>query len=207
MLFFRRKQKAQQALVEEAVSEPFEIPAVVRFERSITHDEVKRVESELRVLRVEKEALGEVLTRIFEAAASGRITSEERDRLVAKYREQLSKLDSTIKHNERIISLYQLEEARSELIKMFQTKFLELNRKIEEIRKALGLEAAPSTEVKLAPAVKPQAPASPKARAEAPAKREAEPVRRRSKADEELEKLKEDLQRELEKLEQMELEV
>ncbi|MHC1585933.1 MAG: hypothetical protein ACXQTV_00115 [Candidatus Hecatellaceae archaeon] len=203
LFFRRRRQESQKAVVEEEVKS-FEIPAVLRFERSVSPEEVRRAESELRVLRVEKEALGEVLTRIFEAAASGRITSDERDKLVAKYKEQLSRIDSSIQHDERIISLHQLEETRAELIKMFQTKFLEINSKIEEIRRKLGLEAGPPVEVKLSPAA-PTPP--PKEKPAAPPKREAEPVRRRSRADEELEKLKEDLQRELEKLEQMELEV
>ncbi|HID19017.1 TPA: hypothetical protein EYP27_05705 [Candidatus Bathyarchaeota archaeon] len=179
------------------------MPAILRFERSVGAEEIKRAESELRVLGVEREALGEVLTRIFEAAASGRITSEERDKLVSKYKEQLSRLDSTIQHSERLISLHKLEEARAELIKMFQTKFVEINSKIEDIRRKLGLEVKAATEVELAPT-----PPPPKKEVKPPPpKKAAEPVRRRSKADEELERLREDLQKELEKLEQMELEM
>ncbi|RLI15775.1 MAG: hypothetical protein DRO43_00185 [Candidatus Hecatellales archaeon] len=205
-MFFlkRRKPKAPKAVVKEEEA-PFEIPAILRFERSVGTEEIKRAESELRVLSVEREALGEVLTRIFEAAASGRITSEERDKLIAKYKEQLSRLDSTIQHSERILSLHKLEEARAELIKMFQTKFVEINSKIEEIRKKLGLEVKAAAEVPIAPA--PPAPPKKEVKPPPPKKEAAEPVRRRSKADEELERLREDLQKELEKLEQMELEV
>jgi len=202
-MFFlkRRKPEALKAVLKEEA--PFEMPAILRFERSVGAEEIKRAESELRVLGVEREALGEVLTRIFEAAASGRITSEERDKLVSKYKEQLSRLDSTIQHSERLISLHKLEEARAELIKMFQTKFVEINSKIEDIRRKLGLEVKAATEVELAPT-----PPPPKKEVKPPPpKKAAEPVRRRSKADEELERLREDLQKELEKLEQMELEM
>jgi hypothetical protein len=202
-MFFlkRRKPEAPKAVLKEEA--PFEMPAILRFERSVGAEEIKRAESELRVLGVEREALGEVLTRIFEAAASGRITSEERDKLVSKYKEQLSRLDSTIQHSERLISLHKLEEARAELIKMFQTKFVEINSKIEDIRRKLGLEVKAATEVELAPT-----PPPPKKEVKPPPpKKAAEPVRRRSKADEELERLREDLQKELEKLEQMELEM
>jgi len=204
MFFLRRRKPEPPKAVGERAEASFEIPAILRFERTVGGEELKRAESELRVLSVEREALSEVLTRIFEAAASGRITSEERDRLVAKYKEQLSRLDSTIQHSERIISLHKLEEARAELIKMFQTKFLEINSKIEELKSKLGLEAKAEMEVPLTPAPPPPREAKPP-----PAKKEAAqpPARRRSKADEELEKLKEDLQKELEKLEQMELEV
>ncbi len=204
MLFLRRRKKQEaEVKVEEAPS--FEIPAILRFEKSIGPEEVKRAESELRIASVEREALGEVLTRIFEAAASGKISSDERDKLVAKYKEQLSKLDSTIQHSERIISLYKLEETRAELIKMFQTKFLEINSKIEDLRRRLGLEVKETEELKLTR----ETPAPPKKEEKAPPARETltPPPKRKSKADEELERLRADLQKELEKLEQMELEV
>lgn len=205
MFFLKRKKtEAAGAAVRGELSPSFEVPTILRFERSVGAEEVRRAESELRVLSVEREALGEVLTRIFEAAASGKITSEERDKLVAKYKEQISRLDSSIQHSERIISLHKLEEARAELIKMFQTKFVEINSKIEDIRRKLGLEAKAKVEVPLAPSPPPPRETKPQ-----PPRREApsEPVKRRSKADEELERLREDLQKELEKLEQMELEV
>jgi hypothetical protein len=203
-LLFLKRRKKEKAEVKVEETSSFEIPAILRFEKSIGPEEVKRAESELRIAGVEREALGEVLTRIFEAAASGKISSGERDKLVAKYKEQLSRLDSTIQHSERIISLYKLEEARADLIKMFQTKFLEINSKIEEIRRKLGLEVKEAEELKLVR----ETPAPPRKEEKPPPPKEAPtPTPRRSRADEELERLRADLQKELEKLEQMELEV
>ena len=93
-----------------------------------------------------------------------------------------------------------MEETRAELVKMFQEKFKEIYVKIDEIRRKLGV-APKQVEVKV-PVVKEVKPAV----REKPTPTPTPSTPRRSKADEELEKLRQDLQKELEKLEQIELE-
>jgi len=194
------KKKKEEKVENEKPAQPFTAPDFLKVEKSFTREDVEKARSELRVSSVEKEILSESLTRLYEAAAEGRITPEERDRLVAKYREQLSKIDSVLDYNQKIISLYELEETRAELVKMFQEKFKEINVKIDEIRRKLGV-APKQVEVKV-PVVKEVKPAV----REKPTPTPTPSTPRRSKADEELEKLRQDLQKELEKLEQIELE-
>jgi len=194
------KKKKEEKVENEKPAQPFTAPDFLKVEKSFTREDVEKARSELRVSSVEKEILSESLTRLYEAAAEGRITPEERDRLVAKYREQLSKIDSVLDYNQKIISLYELEETRAELVKMFQEKFKEINVKIDEIRRKLGV-APKQVEVKV-PVVKEVKPVV----REKPTPTPTPSTPRRSKADEELEKLRQDLQKELEKLEQIELE-
>jgi DNA-binding transcriptional MerR regulator len=210
LLFFKRKKKEKEEVKgkDEKTSSPTTISPSLKIEKSFSVEDVNRARSELRVSSVEKEILSESLTRLYEAAAEGRITPEERDRLVAKYREQLSKIDSVLDYNQKIISLYELEETRAELVKMFQEKFQEVNTKIEEIRRKLGLTPKHVTELKLTPTSTPKPvvrESKPSVTHEKPSPPPS-PAPRRSKADEELEKLRQDLQKELEKLEQIELE-
>ncbi len=194
------KKKKEEKVENEKPAQPFTAPDFLKVEKSFTREDVEKARSELRVSSVEKEILSESLTRLYEAAAEGRITPEERDRLVAKYREQLSKIDSVLDYNQKIISLYELEETRAELVKMFQEKFKEINVKIDEIRRKLGVSPK-QVEVKV-PVVKEVKPVV----REKPTPTPTPSTPRRSKADEELEKLRQDLQKELEKLEQIELE-
>jgi len=180
----------------------------LRVEKSFTPEMVNKTKSELRLSSLEREILGDALTHLYEAAAAGRITEEERDRLSAKYKESLSKLDSTIDRNQKILGLYDLEETRADLVKMVQEKLTELNVKIEEIRRGLGVVPPPAKEV---PEVKfsltpvPEKEEKPKPAEKAPAATPHTP--RKTKADETLEKLREDLQKQMEKLEQIEMEV
>ena len=198
---FRKKEKEKEEKENPQIPKTIVLPESIKVEKSLTHDEFEKIKNELRILNVEREVLSESLTRIYEAAAEGRITEEEKEKLLAKYRSQISKLNDTIEHNQRIVSLYELEETRIELVKMFTEKFMEINNKIEEIRKKLGLAPKEFIEQKLIP--KPITTATKEAK---PAIQAEKPQPKRSKADEELERLKEELQRELEKLEQIELE-
>lgn len=210
LLFFKRRKKEEKikSKNEKSSSSAITITPTLKIEKSFSIEDVSRARSELRVSSIEKEILSETLTRLYEAAAEGRITSEERDRLVAKYREQLSKIDSVLDYNQKIISLYELEETRAELVKMFQEKFQEVNTKIEEIRRKLGLTPKHMTELKLT-STQPSKPTIKESKSPVYHEKPSPPptpTPKKSKADEELEKLRQDLQKELEKLEQIELE-
>lgn len=217
MLFFGKK-KEQKEPVEKAEppkeSKPIlpetvkpTIPETVKIEKSLTTEDVNKAKSELRVASIEREAWGETLARIYEASAEGKITVEERDNLVEKYKDQLSKFDVVLDRNQKVISLYELEETRAELLKMFNDKFKDLSSKIDEVRNRLGFTPKIVSEIKFTPTSvekpKPHPPAE-KSTATPPATATTTP--RKTKADEELDKLREDLQKELEKLEQIEME-
>jgi len=185
-------------------------------DKSLNDQEVERSRSKLRTSGTEKEILSETLTRLYEAASEGRLTPTERDQLVAKYQKHLSSVTSTFEHSERLLSLHELEETRTDLVTLFQDKFKELNVKIDDIRKRVDVKPSQAMAIKLPPLTPPTPLVGEKAQeskmptTEKPAPPTTTPTTpaapRRTKADDTLEKLRKDLQKELEKLEQIEME-
>lgn len=213
-LFGRKKEEPKEKPKEEPPLE--KALYTLSAERSLNDQAVERSRSKLRTSGTEKEILSETLTRLYEAASEGRLTPTERDQLVAKYQSQLSSATSTFEHSERLLGLHELEESRAELVKMFQDKFKELNVNIEDLRKRVDVKPSQVMAVKLPPLTPLTPPAGEKApeikmpTTEKPVPPTTTPTTpaapRRTKADDTLEKLRKDLQKELEKLEQIEME-
>jgi len=213
-LFGGKKEEPKEKPKEEKPLE--KVLYTLSGDKSLNDQEVERSRSKLRTSGTEKEILSETLTRLYEAASEGRLTTIERDQLVAKYQNQLSSVTSTFEHSERLLGLHELEETRAELIKMFQDKFTELNVKIDDIRKRVDVKPSQAMAIKLPPLTPPTPPAGEKApeikmpTTEKPVPPTTTPTTpaapRRTKADDTLEKLRKDLQKELEKLEQIEME-
>jgi hypothetical protein len=211
MLFFGRKkeEKPKESPKEEKPLE--KILYNLSVDRSFKIQDVERTRSKLRVTGTEKEILSDVLTRVYEASSEGMLTPTERDQLISKYQRQLSSITSDFEHSEKLLSLHELEESRSELVKMFQDKFNELNVKIEEIRKRVDIKPGQIMSVKLPPVTSPTEEKAtetklPTTEKPTPTTHTPTPTPRRTKADDTLERLRKDLQKELEKLEQIEME-
>jgi hypothetical protein len=209
----RKKEEPREAKPLESVLPTLSV------DRSFNVQDVERARSSLRISGTEKEILSETLTRLYEASTDGRLTPTERDQLVSKYQRQLSSVTSTFEHSERLLSLHELEETRAELVNMFQDKFKELNVKIEDVRKRVNVKPSHVMAVKLPPLTPPTtltSPAREKPQESKPPTTEktapptATPTTpaapKKTKADDTLDKLRKDLQKELEKLEQIEME-
>lgn len=213
MLFSWRKKKENQTQninqppVPQNPTPDLLLSSFPRAVKTFTSEDVGHAKNELRVSGVEREILGEALTRLYEYSAEGKLTPEERDRLAGKYKEQILKLDSSISTDQKIISLHELEEMRGELMKMFQDKFGELNNKIDEIRKGLGVgpREVPETRPTIGSLLEKEF-RTPSSEKPVTTVTTAPAARRVRGADEALEKLRQDLQKELEKLEQIEME-
>jgi hypothetical protein len=111
--------------------------------KTVSDEVVKDAKDKLRVLELEREILSYAIRRLYEAQAEGKITVEERDSLILKYREDLERVKQEIARGESIIALNELERMQEEFIKMFSERFETLNRRIEELRTITRL--APST--------------------------------------------------------------
>ncbi|MFQ5761866.1 MAG: hypothetical protein ACE5PO_02420 [Candidatus Bathyarchaeia archaeon] len=212
MFFSWRKKKPEEAR-ESSPAGPtaysLETAAWMKIEKSLAVDDVGRAKTTLRLNSVERDIMAEALTRLYEATAEGRLTPEERDRLASKYREQLNQLDTSVSHSQQVINLHELEETRNELIKLFQDKFGEINVKISDMRKTLGVTPRETSRFRpptLLPSEREKAPTEEITEKPPAAPEAATPPARRRRADEELRKLTDDLRKELERLEQMELE-
>ncbi len=215
-LVFRLKkafQKIEPKKDEKTYSEENASPSgttiPIKVECSIGPEEVNKAKEELNLLGLEKEITSYAITRLFEAEAEGKITREERIQLVNKYKEEMTNLNSQIEKKQMMVKLNELENAQSELVKMFHDKFGEINKHIKVIRNTLKVSTKEITTIIPNKLVKPQkgentiTPKEEKA-VEKPAPRSITPPK--TKADEKIEEIQEEVLKMLERLEQMETE-
>lgn len=162
---------------------------------TISDLKLERTQNELKTLHIERDIVSYALTRLIEAEAQGRITEDEKDRLLSKYKEDMSRLEKSVEEREMIVDLHELESMQSNLLGMFQKRFDDISSRIEEVRSELGLEAKATREI-IAEKVEEEIeekPPEPQMPVQAP-------------AEDKIRKMKEEVKRDLEKLEQMEVE-
>lgn len=162
---------------------------------TVSEEEASRAERELRLLEIEKSIAEDALSKLYEAEASGLITSADREKISRRYESYLKEAEVKMNECRLLIRLRRLEVGRAELLAMLAGKLEALDRRIEELRSMLS-ERRRRTQ--------PQ----PKSTVERRTGRtEVEPVKPEESGDDELQKLQEEIRAALEKLEQIELEV
>jgi len=174
---------------------------------SLNLADVERAKKTLDLLSLERDALSMAISKFFEAEDEGEITKEEREKLSKSYEERVKALSDKIRQTELVVGLYELEKIREEILKRFDAKLSETNAKIEELRKELKLEV-PVEEEKKVPAKKEKE----KAPAEEKEKEETEEKTKqrgkpRSELEERIEKLRQEVLKELEELEKLEIDI
>ncbi|MEM3045736.1 MAG: hypothetical protein QW057_01480 [Candidatus Bathyarchaeia archaeon] len=201
-LFGQKKERRAEPPGDQPKAEQ---PPASRVQLTVTQTAADRARRELRLLEVQRDVAQYALTRIFEAEAGGQITQEERDRLAERYKSEMKMLEERIGREQMLVELRELELGQSELVKIFDEKFNELDRRIQAIRVKLGYTVAPQepqAQAKPAAEPEPESPAGRKPRAPRPPRDEPP----KSKAEMEIERLQEEVRKALEKLEQIELE-
>ena len=184
--------------------QPLEVPEArerwsLRVERSITPDDAKKARDELRIMDLEREVLSYAIRRLYEAQAEGKISEEERERLAQGYKERMLEIKDMISRNESIVALHELEAMQEDLTKLFNERFDEVNRKIEELRSSL--EVKPIMEVPVPSPAPPSAPAEKEKRmARKP------PAPRKTEAEKRIEEIRAEVEKVLERLGQIEVE-
>jgi len=180
--------------------------------------QVEAARTQVRTLTLQREILGMVMKRLFEAEDNAEISREERERLSKNYEAEMRQVDEQLKKAELIVSLNELEEIRSNIIEQFQQTLAKTQQQIDLIIKELNLpqpvpEAKTEPKPKTAPKPRPRRRRPrPPPRIEEPEEEEAEeeePSSRKEKREsieDRLNKLKEDVLKELEELERLELE-
>lgn len=173
-------------------------PKVVR---SISHEEATKAKDELRLLDLEREILSDAIRKLYEAHAEGKITEEERERIAQTYKSRMAVVKEAISKNESLIALHELEMMREDLVKLFNERFDELNKKIEDLRVKLRIETVKEVPVPI-PLTEGKGPI-----AEAAVKRRAQvKPSQKTEADRRVEEIKAKVERVLEKLEKVEIE-
>jgi hypothetical protein len=208
MLFGRKKptEEPTPATAPAAITklEPFPIPDAIQ--KTVTESDIAKARNKLRVANLERDIIGDALTKIYEAEAKGTINEPEKNQMIQPYKNDLKRVDGEIDTYKKTVDLYELEAAKEDLFKRFQETFLDIQARIEKIRPSLNLTASTETKpaepkpapVKIESAEPTEENAPPK---EKPAREKA-----RNKAEEKIETIREEVLKAMERLEQIETE-
>ena len=201
LLFGRKKTEQENTNTSEPIKqEPFPVPDILK--KTITSTDVSRSRDRLRLASLERDIIGDALTKIYEAETRGQINDSEKNQLLQRYKTDLKRVDSEIDTHKKTVDLYELESAKEDLLKSFHEKMLEIDLKISQIKPSVTttvetiakLPETPKTETSPTPP-----PAStPKER---PPKEKP-----KNKAEERLETIREEVLKAMERLEQIETE-
>jgi len=211
-LILRIKSKKEKEIVSE--SEPSEIRKInfqsLKVGRSVSPNQVEKAREELRILELEREILSDAIRKLYEAHAEGKISEAERDKLLAHYRNRMLSVKEAIEKNQSVVALHELEAMQEDLIKLFNERFGELSRKIEELRARVQVTAVKEIKpIKIAPPApaERESPTKPVAKRKGKKRRERkEAEAKKSAAERRIEEIKAEIERVLARLGQMEVE-
>ena len=187
--------------------EPPEVPESaailpLKGERTVTNFDAQKSQKELRVLDVESEIVSFGIRRLYEAQAEGKITEEERERLAKEYKLRMNEIKGAITENESVVALHELESMQDNLIKLFNDRFDEINKKIGGLRGNLNIQPKPETPK---PSSTPSAlPSSRPENAQREPRKPSKP--KKTEAEERIDQIKSEVEKVLEQLGQMETE-
>jgi len=183
---------------------------VPELQRLAKRDQVSEARSKIRTLALQQEIVTLVMKRLFEAEDNGEISREERERLGKGYEAEMNQVTEELNRAELIVSLSELEEIRTDLVRQFQETLANTQQKIDMIIGELHIEPPtppePESEEKPAPRPARRRPRPQPEAEEAEEGEEEEAPRGRDTVEDRLNKLKEDVLKELEELDRLELE-
>src|SRR5438094_7636428 len=134
LLFGRKKTEQEENMntAEPVKREPFPVPDILR--KTITGNDVSRSRDRLRLASLERDIIGDALTKIYEAETKGQINDSEKNQLLQRYKTDLKRVDGEIDTHKRTVDLYELESAKEDLLKSFQETLHKIELKISQIR-------------------------------------------------------------------------
>lgn len=205
----KRGKKEEKPSEEETIKSelgglPFKIV------KSVPSDEAAQAKEELRILDLEREILSYAIRRLYEAHAEGKITEEERERLAQTYKSRITTVKDAISKDESLVALHELEAMQEDLIKLFSERFDELGEKIEELRSKV--EVKPIKEITIPAVEEPYGKTSPEkaaASGEKEKKKRKKPIAKpspKTEAERRIEEIREEVEKVLDRLGQMEIE-
>jgi hypothetical protein len=194
-----KKKKEEETI--EAVETRKELP--ITKEHTITIENAKKAQEELKTLDIEREIVSYAIRRLYEAHAEGKLSEEERDRLASEYKEKMATVKDAMARNESVVALHELESMQDDLMKLFNERFDELGKKIEDLRTRLDIK--PIKEIPIPSETVPLEEEAPKKEKKKEGKQPT-PQPKKTEAEERVEKIKEEVEKVLEKLGQIDAE-
>src|SRR5881275_130569 len=201
MLLFGKKKPAESPISPPQDSrEAFPIPDILK--KTVTGGDISKARDRLRLASLERDIIGEALTKIYEAEAKGLINETEKNQLLQRYKTDLKRVDGEIDTHRKTVDLYDLESAKEDLLKSFHEKMLEIDLKISQIRPTTTI--APEEKTVQPPPTPKTDPAQ--TTPTTPAKERPAREKPKNKAEERLETIREEVLKAMERLEQIETE-
>ncbi len=204
LLFGKKKSHEDPVPATVTKLEPFPIPDTIR--KTVTESDITKARNRLRVANLERDIIGDALTKIYEAEAKGTINEPEKNQMIQPYKNDLKRVDADIDTYKKTVDLYELEAAKEDLFKRFQETFLDIQARIEKIRPSLNLPGPTDS----TPAEPNPAPAKSEPQEatdqNAPSKEKPPREKARNKAEEKIETIREEVLKAMERLEQIETE-
>ncbi len=203
ILLFGKKKPSQDEAPTRPEPEPFPIPDIMR--KSVTNIDATKARDRLRLAGLERDILGDAMTKIYEAEAKGVISEAEKNQLLQRYKSDLKRVDGELETHQKVVDLYDLESAKEDLLKSFHEKMLEIDAKISQIKPVANTSSStePRT-VQASPSPAKGEPVSPSAQTNPNKERPKE--KPKNKADEKIETIREEVLKAMERLEQIETE-
>src|SRR6266705_3091979 len=209
ILFGRKKPAEEPALAPSSTTmtglESFPIPDPIR--KTVTDSDIAKARNKLRVANLERDIIGDALTKIYEAEAKGTINELEKNQMIQPYKNDLKRVDAEIDTYKKTVDLYELEAAKEDLFKRFQETFLDIQARIEKIQPSLYLPTSTETKpTEPEPTPDKTETTYPQASENPPPKEKPPREKARNKAEEKIETIREEVLKAMERLEQIETE-
>jgi hypothetical protein len=202
-----RRKKPEESTVQPAMEREFRgLPFKVT--KSVQSTDASHAKDELRILDLEREILSDAIRRLYEAHAEGKISEQERERLASSYKNRMMAVKESMAQDETIVALHELEGMQEDLMKLFSERFGDLSSKVEELRSKIDVTPVKEIPVQMP---KPQM----LEEQESAGKEEEKPKRKRkapakpspkSEAEKRIEEIRNEVEKVLDKLGQMEIE-
>ena len=205
LLLFGRKKTPQEEQQPPAAVKPFPIPDILK--KTVTENDATKARERLRVSNLERNIIGDALTKIYEAESKGQITETERNQLAQRYKVDLKRVDAEIDTHKNLVDLHELESAKEDLLKSFYEKLMEIDGRINQIRPSITqlsfqeAKAPPPTPQPVKAETQPSTPPASSNNKEKPPRDKP-----KNKAEERLETIREEVLKAMERLEQIETE-
>jgi hypothetical protein len=132
----------EEKIPEEKEKTPVELSGLpFKVLKSVPKEDAFHAKEELRILDLEREILSDAIRRLYEAQAEGKITEEERERLAQTYKSRMMTVKDAITKDESVVALHELETMQEDLMKLFSERFDELTGKIDELRSKVEVKS------------------------------------------------------------------
>jgi hypothetical protein len=203
LLFGKKKQTVIEPDPQLIKLEVFPIPEILK--KSVTTTDISKARDRLRLASLERDIIGDALTKIYEAETRGQINEMEKNQLLQRYKTDLKRVDGEIDTHKKTVDLFELESAKEDLLKSFHEKMLEIDLKINQIRPTITLTSLEKI-AETAPPLSVTAEPEPNTQIAPAVKERAVRDKPKNKAEERLESIREEVLKAMERLEQIETE-